>query len=54
MPNAHKKKMFYVDYVPRNKEWVIRNLSSKLILFSFKKEDDAKTFKRKLDKYPMG
>lgn len=54
MPNTHKKKMFYVDYVPRKKEWVIRNISNKLILFSsFKKEDDAKNFKRNLDKYPM-
>ncbi len=51
---THNKKTFYVDYVTRKKEWVIRNLSSKLILFSFKTEDDAKSFKRKLDKYPMG
>mgnify|MGYP004190303763 CR=1 FL=1 len=32
---THNRKTFYVDYVPRKKEWVIRNLSSKLILFSF-------------------
>jgi len=47
------KKVFYTDFNSREKQWVIKNVTSKKSLFSFRTENDAKIFKRKLEKFPM-
>jgi|TARA_R110000744_G_scaffold103609_2_gene198636 hypothetical protein len=50
---ATHRKSFYANYDQLKKEWVVRSLTSKKILFSFATEKEASNFKKRLEIFPM-
>ena len=47
------RKIFYTDFNPVKKQWVIKNAINKTTLYSFNTENEAKIFKKRLEKFPM-